>query len=617
MSVGRFLCCGWLLCLCFPVFTAFAQQPGEAPADGSAPRTVLQTTIRRVVVDVVVTDSKGVPVSGLKKEDFRVSEDGAPQGVLSFDTVGFTPEMDYTPPPLPKQAENTYINLPSGPEKGPLYVLLYDMVDLDDPTQMDTPEDHHQQVIARQQMVKFIQSKPEGTRFAIFSRSDGLHLVQGFTSDKALLMAAIDPRHPRPHMPAVFLMASAYGRGNRLGALDTMYRIAKYLDGLPGRKNLIWFSSMFPLSLYAQPTDGLNFQDETKATLNLMAQNQIAIYPVDARGVATQDSHEMISTEAYSPATSSSNETSPAASAGSALNTVSSGAGSGSVQGQSAVGSSFQVMDAIARETGGQAFYGTNDVAAELVQATVEGGVYYTLTYAPSNREFNGGVRHIEVELTHPGYHLAYRRSYYGTGAPSAAPGAVPQPEVGVKRANYADEPVMDSLSANMQYGAPLAHQLLFVVQARTMSAPAEGTPEEMAQLATEPAFFKLRRRSGPAKPLAPIPLQRDGFSFEIPKRQFQGETSLDLEVAIAAYDAEGQLMNAVVRLAKQDLPAGPEASATSRFYRIDQELEVPVAATTLRFAVRDTANNRVGAMEIALPLHQSTEAPRSTGEAH
>jgi VWFA-related protein len=615
MSMGRSIWCVLFAFLwCLPP-ALHAQAESGAPGSTEAPerRTVLTTTIRRVVVDVTVTDAKGVPVRGLTRGDFRVLEDGLPQQVLSFDTAGFSQEMDYTPPALPKQAPNTYINVPSGPEKGPLYVLLYDMVDLDDPTQMDTPEDHHQQVIARQQMVKFIQSKPEGTRFAIFSRSDGLHLIQGFTSDKSLLVKAIDPQHPRPHLPAVFLMASAYGKGNRLGALDTMYRIAKYLDGLPGRKNLIWFSSMFPLSLYAQPTDGLNFQEETRATLNLLAQNQIAVYPVDARGVAAQDSHEMISTEAYSPGTSSTNETSPAASAGSALNTASSGAGSGHVQGQSAVGSSFQVMDAIARETGGQAYYGTNDVASELVQATENGGVYYTLTYAPSNREFNGAVRHIQVELTHPGYHLAYRRSYYGTDAP----GAVPPPKAAEARAGYGSEPVMDSLSANMQYGAPVAHQLLFVVQARTLGSPAQGTPEEMAQLATEPAFFKLRHRSGNATPLAPVPLQRDGFSFELPKRQFEGETSLDLEVAIAAYNQEGQLMNAVVRLAKQEQPSGPEANGTARFYRIDQELEVPVAATSLRFAVRDTANNRVGAMEVPLPLHDGNQMPQSSAEPH
>jgi hypothetical protein len=40
---------------------------------------------------------------------------------------------------------------------------------------------------ARQQILKFIRNKPEGTRFAIFVSTDKLRLVQGFTADKDLL----------------------------------------------------------------------------------------------------------------------------------------------------------------------------------------------------------------------------------------------------------------------------------------------------------------------------------------------------------------------------------------------------------------------------------------------
>jgi hypothetical protein len=48
----------------------------------------------------------------------------------------------------------------------------------------------------------------------------------------------------------------------------------------------------------------------------------------------------------------------------------------------------------------------------------------------------------------------------------------------------------------------------------------------------------------------------------------------------------------------------------TAPFFRVDQELEVPLGATSVRFAVRDITNDHIGAMEISLPL-----APASAGQ--
>jgi hypothetical protein len=93
-----------------------AQDP--APASGETP-TVLRTTVRRVVLDVVVTDPQGSPVRGLTKADFSVTEDGKPQEIIAFDANGFSSGMDYLPPVLPPQPPNTFVNMPATPEKGP------------------------------------------------------------------------------------------------------------------------------------------------------------------------------------------------------------------------------------------------------------------------------------------------------------------------------------------------------------------------------------------------------------------------------------------------------------------------------------------------------------------
>jgi VWFA-related protein len=430
-----------------------------------------------------------------------------------------------------------------------------------------------------------------------------LHLSQGFTSDKALLLGAVDPHHPKPHIPVVFLMAPSFGRGDRISALNNLHAIAAYLEGLPGRKNLIWFSSQFPVSLFAADSDGPNFQEETRATLDLLARDQIAVYPVDARGVPSQDSHAQIATSVHSDTVTSPIEAGSGSSGEGGGGTTGSSPSTTSsfVQGSSTVMTSYATMDGIAQETGGRAFYSDNDVAGALAKATLNGSTYYTLVYAPTNLNYDGKLRTIQIELARKGYQLAYRRSYYGTELPGPDP-LSPTAAASPAKPEPAQRAVGDSLSANMQHGAPAAHELVFVIHAQKVSAPQVGTPEQMAELATQPAYFKSRRKSATAKPLPPIPLQRHTFIFEIPKRQFQRESSLNLEIAAAAFDADGVMMNAFVRIARKNLDGRPAAPELVPFFRVEQELDVPLGATSIRLAVRDITNDHIGTMEINLP---------------
>ena len=507
--------------------------PSETPAES---HVTLQTTVRRVVLDIVVTDSKGAPVPNLSRSDFSVDEDSQQQNVLSFDVHGFSNAMDYTPSKLPAQPANTFINLPTTPETGPLYVLLFDLANMDNQAQQTSPEDHSAQMVGRQQLVKFIQSKPEGTRFAIFVHSDGLYLVQGFTSDRKLLFTALDPAHPLPHVPRVFLMGPNFGQGDRSTAVGLLREMASYLAEMPGRKNLIWFASNFPLSLTINDTlDGPRFQQELKSVLNLLAQGEIAVYPVDARGVMAGDSFGTAPGFAGPPTGNSGG--SQASGPNSANGSV--------AHGTSLIRASYDAMDQVANATGGHAFYGSNDVAGLLTEATRTGGNYYTLTYSPTNHDYNGKLRQIAVKLEEKGYTLAYRRSYYALPSPHH-PGAEPDdPGEGDLTAGDTPKPLWrpasDALSVNMQHGAPMAHQLVFGVQAHRVGDPQPGTPEEMAELATQPAYFKTRRHSRSPKPLPSEPLQAYALGFRIFSKQFRvGGPPLHLEVAAAAYDAEG-----------------------------------------------------------------------------
>src|SRR5580698_7139801 len=75
-----------LLSLALPIS---AQQPKQSTAaTGQKGTYTLSSTVKLVVLDVVVTDRKGNVVSNLKKEDFQVFEEKQPQTISSFDAPG-------------------------------------------------------------------------------------------------------------------------------------------------------------------------------------------------------------------------------------------------------------------------------------------------------------------------------------------------------------------------------------------------------------------------------------------------------------------------------------------------------------------------------------------------
>jgi VWFA-related protein len=566
--------------------------------------TVFKASVRRVVVDVVVTDSTGKAVRGLTKADFTVAEDGEPQQVLSFDANGFNAGMDYLPPKLPPQPPNTFVNLPATPEKGPLYVLLYDLVNMDNANSQVTPNDFSAQMFARQQMVKFIKDKPEGARFAIFVWSDGLHLVQGFTSDKAQLLAAVDPDLAKPVIPKVFMMGQNHGKDNTAETLRVLGYIAGYLDGLPGRKNLIWFSGAFPLSLFPNQDDAPTYTQEVKKTLNLLAQDQIAIYPVDGSGLLVGNPHAPTGATGGGGGMTSDGRDKGIGGGARAAAAASQGTNGG--EGFSLIANSNMTADEIAHDTGGHAFYGRNDVAVALTDATENGASYYTLTYAPSNRDYDGKIRKIRVDLARKGYSLSYRRAYFAGDAPS--PASAPK-SLAAAAAAPSRKPG-DTLYANMEHGAPIAHQLIFGAHVRTIGSPAMGTPSQMAQLAMQPAFFKVRRRTGQPQPLAPMKLQRYAIDYTVMAHQLQiSGAPLDLELAVAAYDSDGRMLNADVGIGASGSSAAPAGQQPPKSYRAELQLDVPLTAAWIRIAVRDANTDRIGAMEIKLPLVPENES--------
>lgn len=149
--------------------------------------------------------------------------------------------------------------------------------------------------------------------------------------------------------------------------------LAQALAGYRGRKNLIWISEGFPLSLYPDALMGdqaLIVEDYSplveKIADDLMA-SQVALYPISAAGVSKDDQF-----------------------------------------------SAQTAMSSMAQRTGGKTFFNRNDLDTGIRGSLDDGSVYYTLEYYPKNKSWDNKFRHIKVKLSRPGVKLQYRDGYYG-----------------------------------------------------------------------------------------------------------------------------------------------------------------------------------------------------------
>jgi VWFA-related protein len=543
-----------------------------ASADQDAAGYVFRSTVRRVPLDIIVLDKKGNPVRGLTKNDFIVKEDGKPQDVLSFDSFDGTSE--YVPPTIPPLPTNTFVDLPSAPERGPLYVLYYDMV--------NTPKT--QQMQAYKQLMDFIDHAQPGTRIALFANMAGLHLLQGFTSDHALLRDAFLSKKSGPHLPKVFLFGDNYGYEDAGAVLSSLKFIAQYLNGIPGRKNLLWLSSEFPLPV--GPTmSGLNsdtgvgggFSSSTmqindlsylesrgiKEAYAALASSQVALYPINLNGVT---------------------------------------AGGDSV-------TEYEHEDAIAEATGGRAYYGDNRIVELLDKALDNGQTYYSLTYSPTNTKYDGSERHIRITLADKdkNYLLTYRTLYYGISDDEALELHTKQ----VTQQRFLAAKRADTLYATVEHGAPLMHDLLFVAHMTTAGNPRMGDPEQMKSLEDSPAYFRTRKKNQNPKPLAPVKLQQYVIDYDVidPALRALGakQKSQELEFAAAAYNNDGVLLNSILNHGAVAGERRADGKVDKKFHAV-QQLEVPPGAAYIRLVVRNPKDDRTGALEVTLPLKPDTQ---------
>lgn len=564
--------------------------------------TTIKTRVRQVLLDVVVTDRKNRLVTGLTREDFTVTEDRAPQEILSFEAhAGTDQSANNSGPPLqlPKLPENTFLNLNGTREDLPLNVILYDV--------LNTPVTD--QPFARRDIRKFLKNMPLGSRYAIFVLSDKLHLLQGVTDSEAELLAAMDslaarsqsplfgpspansgspgqaladsglvPNYPEPqamlgrltHLESV---VNLYLLRRRVELTLTAFgEIAQFLRGVPGRKNLLWLSGSFPAGVLPggdaiDPfANAVDFSPALSQATNQLTLNQVAVYPVDVRGLEGSPIYDASNSRNYSAISLEKDR----------------------LKFWSQLAGEHDAMDEIAEFSGGHAFYNTNGLAQALQTATEDGSNYYTLSYSPSNTKFDGGLRKIRVTVAQKGLHLSYRRGYFADDDPTLA-----------LRASRAP---LEIAEAAMQRGAPMAHELVFSVHAKVAGIPCAVTPTQRKELSQFPTFAKLRKWDS-------VKMQKYELDLSLLQKQMTYLVTKDgvrhgrLELLFAAYDGEGNLLCRASSMASQTVSPEQSKQARTGMYRARQMLEIPANTAWLRIGVRDAVDARVGSLEIPFPL--------------
>ena len=612
-----------------PAFSqaAAAASPAEALLAQAAP---LRTDVRRVAVDVVVTDSQGRPVTGLTRDDFKVEEDKEPQKLRFFDVHDVhtvAPDANFVVPNIPALPPNTFLNLAKAPESGTPTVILYDALN----TQIGDQFHGHRELL------DLLRHRRPGTQIAVFVLIDKLHLLQGFTEDTGLLSAALASKKGTPQTttllaPSSGLAGTPASDNPMIGAtysdpgydpdqaffdfmtvarhfdtldqdqlqdqrveltLNALTDIGRFLASMPGRKDLIWLSSVFPLGSLPGEQQGhgeslRDYSGQIKQAADLLNRSHVSVYPVDIRGVRANSDLNAAANAAYGP-----NPTT-------GQNRMTTSTNLKLSQQKFIAGdlATRTTMDLIADDTGGHAFYGTNGLQEAVNSAMTSGSTYYSLTYEPMNPKYDGSLRHIKVTLKRPGYNLAYRRTYYADDLEAAAQ-------------KVADAP-QNPLTPSLERGTPLAHDLFIEAHLDADGAPTPATPEQMQVLSQ---FGDAQTKKDKAKAAAPVLMQQYLISYGLAARQLDmpvddsGAHRASLELGLISYDEDGRKLNGVDTHIDDPVPAANYARLLSDGYHVVQSVAVPVTAASIRVAVRDIRGNRIGSLEVTLPLAKTVAA--------
>jgi VWFA-related protein len=399
---------------------------GGIRAQTQAPEVTFQIEVNYVDVDAIVTDENGNFVPGLTRDDFEVFEDGKPQTIEMFSFV----DLPVEPPDRFAALDRPVTSDVRSNRRafdGRVYVIVLDDLDI-------SP--------LRGTMVKYWARQFVERHFgandiaAVVYTSGRTDATQDFTSDRALLLSAIDKfigrrlrsaavealeRHyqneltkglgdrdyelaPDPY--AVIKDAAApvdirdMEREQRTYAvLDTLRNLGEFMAGVRGRRKAVLLISEgleMPMSEIYGIHTATDVVGAIKDAITAAARSNVSFYALDPRGLIGMTS-EYIEL------------------AGSGAPDVASGA-FGALNAQQGLLTEMRVsqdsLRTLSEETGGFAAVNQNDLNAAFGRIVDANSRYYVLGYYPPTQARDGRFHRIEVRVKRPGLRVSARRGY-------------------------------------------------------------------------------------------------------------------------------------------------------------------------------------------------------------
>ena len=320
-------------------------------------------------------------------------------------------------------------------------------------------------------------------------------------------------------------------------------QIARYTSGMPGRKNLIWYTGAFPIRMNdKQGTSCYDSREDMSSAGVLLEHSHVIVYPIDPRAL------DILAKEGPDSRM-------------------------GRVQ-----ANEHLTMEAVAGQTGGKAIYNTNNLAAAGNQAIDSGLSYYTINYVPTNQNFDTRRRTINITVDKPNLTLVYKHAY-----DAVVPGAV---TTGGGR----PIPKATAVQSSMMRGALQPTEVLFHVSVTPAATDATLPPGNNAD----------------AKAMKP-PYRHLTLSYIVDAKTIQFDASPDgayhsqFEYAVNVYDNDGRVINSSTLAAKPALPpANVYQSMLTNGIKLRQEIAIPAKGEyTLRIGLHDLATDHVGAVEV------------------
>jgi VWFA-related protein len=409
-------------------------------ASQTPPSVTFQVEVNYVDIDAIVTDERGNFVRDLRKEDFELFEDGKPQPISTFSLVDIPlPAGAARPGAVAAPPAAIDVKSNAQPISGRLYVIVLDDLNV-------SPMRTKVVVGAARQFIERHFAPDDIAAITYTSgRTDG---AQEFTSDRTLLLAAIDKFQGRKLRSTVIEKADQYftqqlkemeinapdttdpdyvqqeprsgtvrgpigysdittdaddfERGHRAQqVLGMLQRLADLMGGIRGRrKAVLMFSEGIDYPIYdifgSQAATSVIMA--TRDAIAAAARGNVSFFSVDPRGLVGMTSETI------------------------ELNYAADTHLGFDARGLLAdMYLSQDSLRTLAEETGGYAAVNSNNVGTALGRIVRANSTYYVLGYYPATTPRDGRFHKIEVRARRPGLRVSARKGYVSPKPPSAS----------------------------------------------------------------------------------------------------------------------------------------------------------------------------------------------------